>query len=99
VANSGTVPVYFNILSYASHPRRALRSRASDSPAHAMCCYPSQSLAREQLTSLGGDRHFIVMTPCTFELDRLIDEVNRLLADPASDAKADNSLSVYMQTL
>lgn len=99
VANSGTVPVYFNILSYAESPAPRIEISRIGQPGACYVLLPSQSLAREQLTSLGGDRLFIVMTPCTFELDRLIDEVNRLLADPDSDAKADNSLPVYMQTL
>ena len=55
-------------------------------------------MAREQLTPLTNDRHFIVMTPCTFELDRLIEEVNRLLAEPGAEAGADDQLPVFMRT-
>ena len=58
----------------------------------------SQTMAREQLTPLTNDRHFIVMTPCTFELDRLIEEVNRLLAEPGAEAGADDQLPVFMRT-
>lgn len=98
VANSGTTPVYFNILSFASEPRPRVEISSIGQPDGCYVLLASQTMAREQLTPLTNDRHFIVMTPCTFELDRLIEEVNRLLAEPGAEAGADDQLPVFMRT-
>lgn len=88
--NSLEYPVYFNVLRLRGNE---VEISPLGQPNGTYVVLPSQSLQREHLASLPADEaHIIVLTPCQYDLDAVIEEINSHLksADPvvSEDAAA-----------
>lgn len=98
VENTLEFPVYFNIVKFTPADGKVEISPLGQ-PGAPYVLLPSQSMRRVNPTPLDpAARHFIVMTPCLFELDAVLDETARAIAGNP-DARADDSLPVFVTSL
>ena len=80
--NTLEYPVYFNVL-VVSHSAEGKEIQISPlgQPNGSYVVLPRQTMHREHLDSLPfSENHFIVITPCQYDLDGVIEEVNKCLA-------------------
>ena len=80
--NTLDYPVYFNVMALTQGPvGRSVQISPLGQPNGSYVVLPRQTLHREHLDSLPfSENHFIVITPCQYDLDGVIEEVNKALA-------------------
>lgn len=98
LTNNLGYPIYFNILKYA--PGSDIEISTLGQPGGSYVLMSGQSIARSQSAPLAaGAKTVVFAAPCQFDLNTVIDEVNRNLADPSFTAAKDESLPVFVRTL
>lgn len=99
VANSNEYPIYFNVFSvYKDYPKVEISPLGQ--PGGTYVLRKSQTISRMQTESLPDGVHtVIVVTPCQFELDEVIDEINKNLSDPQPTAAQKHELPIYIRNL
>lgn len=90
IENTLDYPVYFNVLNVS---RKGVEISPLGQPNGTYVVLPKQSLQREHLASLAEeDTHIIILTPCQFDLDAVVEEANGILrkgvAEPTEDISA-----------
>lgn len=97
MVNSLDYPVYFNILTISGNPSQVEISPLGQ-PGGTYVLLKSQSIARAQQTPLPADqKSILVVTPCQFELDTVIDEINRILAAGDKTCATQSQYPVYIR--
>lgn len=98
VENSLDFPVYFNIVKFNGADKKVEISPLGQ-PGAPYVMLPRQSMSRVNPTPLDqAARHFIVMTPCLFDLDEVLEEVAKAI-EHTPEAKADDTLPVFVAPL
>lgn len=99
VENTLDFPIYFNIIKVSGDSSKEASISQLGQPDGSYVLLPCQSISREHLAPLPRDeRHFLVMTHCQYDLDKVTDETNRALAAPDSAAPP-GTLPVYVLEL
>lgn len=99
ITNSLGYPVYFNVFSISGDIPRIEISPLGQ-PGGTYVLLKSQSISRSQKESLPeGERTLVVVTPCQFELDTVIDEINRNLTQPHHGDSIKSQLPVYVRNI
>lgn len=101
VRNTIGFPVYFNIVKICRKgDRKAVRISEVGQPAGIYVLLPDQTLGRGHYHSIPDDElHLMVMTHCQFEIDEMIEELEKALRDPVADNAAVGSLPIYLMRL
>lgn len=99
VENSLGFPVYLNVLKIRE---TALGSVEISELGQPMGCYvvlPGQSIAREHFVDLNpAESHILIMTHCRFDIDELIEQINKIFAENDCE-QPDPNLPVYLRRL
>lgn len=99
VANSLAFPVYMNVIKLQETNLGSIELSELGQPMSSYVILPGQSIAREQFHGLNpADSHILILTVCRFDIDRLIEETNKLLASPTAQSP-DAELPVYVGRL
>lgn len=103
VVNNISFPVYFNILKVGgADPKGVPNVEISvlGQPDGSYVLLPGQSMTRENFNDLpDGERHIIVMTHCRYDLDEVMEEMQKTLAAPDFTAEDKQPLPVYILSL
>lgn len=90
--NSLEYPVYFNVLRMKD---REVEISPLGQPSGTYVVLPRQALQREHLSGIPeGEAHVIVLTPCQYELDAVIEQVNYHLRSDEPFTSEDTSACV-----
>ena len=96
VENSLQYPIYFNIIKLDASKRQPAVSPLGQ-PAGSYVLLPRQTMAREHFDSVPADEaHILIMTPCQYDLDAVIEEMGKSLQDDSDMLKADSSLPIHI---
>lgn len=101
IVNNLDYPVYFNVFSINGEKPQVEISTLGQ-PGGTYVLLKSQTLAHSQKAPLGnGERTLLVVTPCQFDLDTVIEAVNSALTAPApaETGAASEKLPVYIRAL
>ncbi|MDE6338768.1 MAG: hypothetical protein K2K97_03145 [Muribaculaceae bacterium] len=101
VRNTIGFPVYFNIVKISNKDgKRAVRISEVGQPAGIYVLLPDQTLGRGHYTSVPeNEMHLMVMTHCQFDIDEMIEELEKALKSPLGDTSSFNSLPIYLMRL
>lgn len=101
VRNTIGFPVYFNVVKVSRKGNKPIvRISEVGQPAGIYVLLPDQTLGRGHFTSVPEDEmHIMVMTHCQFDIDEMIEELEKTLKDPSSDNISYSSLPIYLMRL
>lgn len=96
--NTLNFPVYFNVLRVVPEEKKVEISELGQ-PTGNYVVLKDQTIVRSQSKGLKqGGRHVLIMTHCYFDIDELIENVEKLMNEGTSLA-SDNQLPVYLKAL
>lgn len=99
VANSLAFPIYMNVIKIQETSLGSVELSELGQPMSSYVILPGQSIAREQLHGLNNaDIHILILTFCRFDIDKLIEETNKLIQNPYF-GNPDSELPVYIGRL
>ena len=101
VRNTIGFPVYFNIVKIRKNGEKMnVRISEVGQPAGVYVLLPDQTLGRGHYASVPEDElHLMVMTHCQFDIDEMIEELDKALKAPAADTSPFSSLPIYLMKL
>lgn len=101
VRNTLGFPVYFNIVKInPKNEKRTVSISEVGQPTGIYVLLPDQTLGRGHYHSLPEDEiHLMVMTHCQFDIDEMIEELEKALKNPAPAPSDSDSLPVYLMRL
>lgn len=98
VVNTRENPVYFNVLKVSGDTVGKVEISELGQPSGSYVLLPSQSIAREQFSALGGaDRHVLVMAHFNFDVDKLIEQMEEALKGEGGQPAGE--MDVYVKAL
>ena len=90
--NTLDYPVYFNVLKLSPSEAQQIEISPLGQPNGSYVLLPRQAIQREHLSALPeGERQVVILTPCQFELDTVIEHVNGFMQNPESNRQADDT--------
>lgn len=88
-------PVYFNVLRMSPGENPSVEISRLGQPAGSYVVLPNQTLSREHLEPLpDGERHFLILTHCQYDVDSVIDETNKALAAGSDESAEELPVSI-----
>lgn len=91
-------PIYFNVVKIGGDCPSKIEISPLGQPAGCYVLLPQQTMTRIHKPAVNeSEKHLIIMAPCQFDIDKVIDEVNKALTDSETPAPAD--LPVYVTEL
>lgn len=102
VRNTIGFPVYFNIVKIVQKDdKKMVRISEVGQPTGIYVLLPDQTLARGHYYNIPDEElHLMVMTHCQYDVDEMIDELEKALrTTPSADMAADSSLPIYLMRL
>lgn len=98
--NTLQFPVYFNILRVSGGSRPTVEISQLGQPAGSYVVLPQQTLSRQHFPEIPeGETHMIVVTNCQYDVDKVIEEITKAMADESSLDETAKDLPVYVTTL
>lgn len=99
VSNSLAFPIYMNVVKIKETALDSVNLSELGQPMSSYVILPGQSISREQLNGLNtSDSHILILTFCRFDIDKLIEETNKLIQNPYFGTP-DTELPVYIGRL
>ncbi|MDE6810965.1 MAG: hypothetical protein K2J15_01295 [Muribaculaceae bacterium] len=94
-------PVYFNVVKVSRKgDRYNVRISEIGQPAGSYVLLPDQTIARGHYASVPDDElHLLVMTHCQYDIDEMIDELQKALGDTAGSDSSFATLPIYLLRL
>lgn len=90
--NTLDYPVYFNVLKIAAGEGNEVEISPLGQPNGTYVVLPRQAIRREHFDTLPvGETHVVVVTPCQFDLDAVIEQVNTLVRNPEAIEPAEEA--------
>lgn len=101
VRNTFGFPVYFNIVKVnPKSGKRTVTISEVGQPTGIYVLLPDQTLGRGHYHPLAEDEtHLMVMTHYQFDIDEMIEELEKAIKNPSPKSSVDNSLPVYLTRL
>lgn len=101
IGNSLFHPIYVNMLTLYTDDGTHVEISQLGQPGGSYVLLPSQSITREQTRTVdNGHGSLLVITPCQYDLDAVIGEINKQLSEPENGtAGSDEQLPVYIVPL
>lgn len=91
-------PVYFNLLEY--DPAKGIEISRLGNPSGAYVVPDCQSISRSRLEKPApANKTFVIVTPCQFDIDKVIEKVNQSINENKSSAQADDQIPVILYIL
>lgn len=101
--NNIEFPVYFNILKIGnngSNPAPEVGISPLGQPDGSYVLLPGQAMTRENFADLPeGESHIIVMTHCRYDIDEVMDEIGKAMAEGDCAEEPDSQLPIYVMRL
>lgn len=99
IENTFDFPIYLNILKICETSLGNVEISELGQPMGAYVVLPGQALAREHFSGLNPtESHILVMTHCRFDIDELIEQINRIITESSAN-QPDPNLPVYLRRL
>lgn len=99
VENSLGFPIYLNVVKIRETALGAVEISELGQPMGCYVVLPGQAIAREHFAGLDPvESHILVMTHCRFDIDELIEQINKLMSENDSE-QPDANLPVYLRRL
>ncbi|MDE6006743.1 MAG: hypothetical protein K2G67_04235 [Muribaculaceae bacterium] len=95
--NTMQFPIYLNVLRVSGGQSPVVEISQVGQPTGTYVVLPQQSLVREHFPPVPKDEsHFIVMTNCQFDVDKVIEVINKNMKDSSESDSIDKDLPVYV---
>lgn len=101
VRNTIGFPVYFNVVKISRKDGKStVRISEVGQPTGIYVLLPDQTMGRGHFSSVPEDElHMMVMTHCQFDIDEMIEELEKILKNPVADSSSYSSLPIYLMRL
>lgn len=101
VRNTIGFPVYFNIVKIVEKDnKRSVKISEVGQPAGIYVLLPDQTIGRGHYHNIpDNELHIMVMTHCQFDIDEMIEELEKALRTSPSDVSSYNNLPIYLMRL
>ncbi|MDE7180229.1 MAG: hypothetical protein K2N88_03415 [Muribaculaceae bacterium] len=98
--NTLKFPIYFNVIKVKKGNSFEVEISQLGQPAGSYVVLPQQTLSREHFPTVAADEsHFIVMTNCQYDVDKVIEEISKALSDGSGVDAVSRELPVYVSPL
>lgn len=99
VENSLGFPVYLNVVKIRETSLGSVEISELGQPMGCYVVLPGQAIAREHFAGLDpAESHILVMTHCRFDIDELIEQINKIISENDAE-QPDANLPVYLRRL
>ena len=99
VENSLGFPIYLNIVKIRETSLGSVEISELGQPMGCYVVLPGQAIAREHFAGLDpAESHILIMTHCRFDIDELIEQINKIITENDSE-QPDANLPVYLRRL
>lgn len=98
IVNTLEYPIYFNVIKINDKKSDSLEISRLGQPEGTYVLLPQQAMSREHYPKVEpGERHILVMAPCRYDIDQMMDEMKKALS--AGAATSDEELPVFAAEL
>lgn len=98
--NTLQFPVYFNVLRVKKGDKPSVEISQLGQPAGSYVLLPRQTISREHFPALDPtESHMVVITNCQYDVDKVIEEITKILENPTSIDSSSRELPVYVGVL
>lgn len=89
-------PVYFNIIKVTTVGGFSVEISRLGQPAGSYILLSQQAVARQDFPAVAdGERHILVMAPCSYDVDKVMEETRNAMANPESLVSTHSQLPLY----
>ncbi len=96
LTNNLEYPIYYNVVKVTCGENPTVELSRLGQPAGCYALLPQQAVMRRDLIKVPeGERHLLIMTPCHYDIDKVLDEARRALDDRSLLTSLPEQLPVY----